>query len=99
MSDRRLARRIRLAVWYKSRRGEINPDQARRIREGCKDPAVVKRWRTTLEQPTYGAPWIDTDLKTGINWDRVWTWLMDNWPAILKVLLSLLVFLGEEETK
>jgi len=38
----------------------------------------------------------DESVKTGINWSNIWSWLLDNWPAILKVLLSLLVFLGEK---
>lgn len=86
-----------MAVRWKSRRGEINPDQARRLQEGAKDSAVVRQWRKHLEQPKYGAPWMtDESVKTGINWSNIWSWLLDNWPAILKVLLSLLVFLGEK---
>ena len=102
MSDRRLARRIRLVVRWKSRRGEINPDQAQRLQEGARDQAVIRQWRDALERPEYRAPWIGSDIKTGIDWISVLAWLLDNWPTILKVLLSLLVFLGtkpKEEPK
>lgn len=97
LTDRRLARKIRRAVRVKLRRGEINEDQAHRLTAGSRDANVVARWRKTLEQPVYGAPWVGKDPKvlTGIDWASIWAWLMDNWPTILRVLLSLLVFLGE----
>jgi len=104
-TERRLARRIRTAVRIKLRRWEINEDQARRLLAGSRDPGVVRRWRKTLEEdPKCQAPWVDKDpeLLTGIDWKSIWNWLLDNWPMILKILLSLLVFLGdnpEEEEK
>lgn len=99
MSDRRLARKIRRAVRFKRRRGEINEDQARRLLEGSRDAGVVKRWRITLEQPIYQAPWVgkDPEILTGIDWATIWQWLLGNWPTILRILLSLLVFLDEEK--
>ena len=99
LTERRFARTVRIAVRIKRRRGEINEDHARRLLEGSNDPGVVHRWKTTLEQPVYRAPWVgkDPELLTGIDWASIWSWILDNWPLILKILLSLLVFLGEEE--
>lgn len=96
LAERRLARQVRRAVRYKRRRGEITAEQATRLEAGSRDPGVVRRWRTTLEEQSYGAPWVDSDVKTGLNWSNMWSWLMGNWPMILKILLSLLVFLGEK---
>ena len=97
LNDRRFGRRIRLAVRYKLRRGDISADQARRLWEGSKDTRVVQEWREALSDPQFKAPWLDTDpnVWTGINWSNLWDWLLDNWPTILRILLSLLVFLGE----
>jgi hypothetical protein len=97
MSNRRLARRIRLACRVKLRAGEMTDDQARRVVAGSHDHETVALWKATLEKPQYEAPWINSDnppgVWTGLDWSRLWDWLIDNWPMILKVLLSLLVFL------
>lgn len=97
MTNRRLARRIRLACRLKLRAGEMTADQARRVVAGSRDDVTVALWKTNLEKPQYGAPWISSDnppgIWTGLDWSRLWDWLLDNWPAILKLLLSLLVFL------
>lgn len=100
LNNRRFARRIRLAVRLKLRRGDISPEQARRLNEGSRDIGVVKRWRTALSDPKFKAPWLESDpsVWTGINWSNLWDWLIDNWPTILRLLLSLLVFLGEDPT-
>jgi len=98
MTNRRFARRIRLACRVKLRAGEMTQDQAQRVVAGSHDHDTVALWKTTLEKPQYGAPWLGTDNPPGIWTDsgwgsKLWDWLIDNWPMILKVLLSLLVFL------
>jgi hypothetical protein len=95
MNNRRLARRLRLAIRVKSRRGELTADEARRLKAGTRDAKQVEIWKKNLEHNVWGAPWLgkDPELMTGLDWSRIWTWLMDNWPTILKLLLSLLVFL------
>jgi len=95
MTNRRFGRRIRTAVRIKLRAGEITPEQAARLVRGSHNHEIVARWRHTLSKPQFNPPWVKKDPKllTGIDWKRIWEWLMDNWPTILKILLSLLVFL------
>ena len=100
LNNRRFARRVRLAARYKMRQGDLSPEQYHRIVAGSKDIGVVKRWRTALSEPKFQAPWLESapDTWTGINWSNLWDWLIDNWPTILRLLLSLRVFLGEDPT-
>jgi len=75
----------------------MTADQARRVVAGSHDYETVALWKANLENPVYKAPWIDSTnppgIWTGLDWSNLWDWLMDNWPTILKLLLSLLVFL------
>jgi hypothetical protein len=95
MNDRRFARKIKRMARIQTRRGNMTDFDFDRIVKGCKSPEVVKQWRAKLEQPVYGAPWVGPGVAKGIDWTSVWAWLKDNWPTILKLLLSILVFLGE----
>ena len=79
------------------RRGKLDRETYNKIAEDSKDPAIVAMWKAEIEQKVPGAPWL---VKTGFDWrdlmSRIWQWLKDNWPAILKLLLSLIVFLEPE---
>lgn len=95
MNDRRFARKIRRMSRIKTWHGEMSEYDRDRIIKGSYDNATVKRWRDKLEQPSYGAPWVGPGVSQGIDWANVWAWFKANWPMILKLLLSLLVFLGD----
>jgi hypothetical protein len=95
MNDRRFARKIKRMANIQTRRGNMSEYDRDRIVKGCKSPEIVKQWRAKLEQPVYGAPWIGPGVAKGIDWTSVWEWCKLNWPLILKLLLSVLVFLGE----
>jgi hypothetical protein len=95
MNDRRFARKIKRMARIQTRRGNMTEFDLDRIVKGCKSPQVVKQWRAKLERPVYGAPWVGPGAAKGIDWVSVWAWLKANWPAILKLLLTVLVFLGE----
>lgn len=97
MTDRQFARKIRRMARIKTWAGEMSKEELVKIKQGCRDPKTVKAWRAKLEHPMYGAPWMKPEMKQGlIDWPTVWEWLKKNWPTILQILLSLLVFLGEK---
>jgi hypothetical protein len=95
MNDRRFGRKVRRMARIKTWHGEMSEYDRDRIIKGSHDNATVKRWRAKLEQPVYGAPWVGPGASQGIDWTTVWEWFKANWPAILKILLTLLVFLGD----
>ena len=97
MTNRRFGRQVRRISRHKLRNGEMTQEEFDKIRAASWDMKIVERWRTHLEQPRYGAPWVGKgELLTGIDWASIWEWLTENWVTILQVLLSLLVFLGDE---
>lgn len=96
MNDRRFARKIRRMARIKTWQGEMSEYDLERIVKGSHDSATIKRWRAKIEEPRYGAPWVGPGVSQGIDWTSVWEWLKQNWPMILKILLSLLVFLGDK---
>ena len=95
MNDRRFARKIKRMANIQTRRGNMSEYDRDRLHKGCKSPETVKQWRAKLESPVYGATWVGPSAAKGIDWPRMWEWLRANWPTILKLLLSVLVLLGE----
>lgn len=93
MDNRRFARKIRRMARIKTRAGEMSRGDLERIIVASHKKDIVSKWRNKLELPMYGAPWMRQGL---IDWTAIWEWLKNNWPAILQILLSLLVFLGEK---
>jgi len=98
MSDRRFARIIRRMARSKYRKDEITHEDLKKLVRGSRDFEIVARWRAELSQPQYGAPWRGQEaVLTEINWASIWEWLKKNWPTVLRLLLSLLVLLGEQD--
>lgn len=92
---KRLLRRKRVAAALSRqarsawRSGDLPATEYLRIREAAKDPKFVDRFMRRLEQ--------DDELLGGVRWDNFVVWLKENWPTILKLLLSLLVMLETDE--
>jgi len=84
---RRLARRQR-------RRGKLDSKTYQKIVDGSRDSEMVAKWKVAIESGVSGAPWLQ---KTGMDWremiEAIKDWFLENWPAILKILLTLLVFI------
>lgn len=87
-------RKIRRVARRQRRRGKIDRETYQKIVTGSRDPVMVSEWKMAVERGVSGAPWT---LKTGMDWRElmsvIWEWLTENWPAILKIVLSLLVFI------
>ena len=87
-------RKVRRVARRQLRRGKIDQEIYKKIAVGSRDPATVKKWRSAVERGVSGAPWL---VKTGVDWrerlTEIWEWFIENWPTILKIILSLLVFI------
>jgi len=87
----RKVRRVARRQW---RHGKIDRKTYQKIVTGSRDPAKVSEWKAAVESGVPQAPWT---LKTGLDWremlTEIWDWFIENWPAILKIILSLLVFI------
>jgi hypothetical protein len=95
MTDRMLARKLRRMAYIKTRQGKMSERDRDLIFKGSRDAATIKLWRAKLETPAYGAPWVGVDASEGIDWPSIWEWLRNNWPTILKILLTL-ILLGDK---
>ena len=90
MTDRRLGRQLRRVARTKYDLGEMNLEDRDRIIAGSRDGDTLVKWREALVAE--GAPWSGRDdLLTGFDWPTIWSWLLANWPTILKVLLTILL--------
>ena len=87
-------RKVRRVARRQRRRGKIDQKTYKKIVEGSRNPATVAKWQAAVEKGVRGAPWLR---KTGIDWrerlTEIWEWFIENWPTILKIILSLLVFI------
>ena len=94
MATFNFGRKVRRVARRQLRRGKIDQKTYKKIAEGSRDPAIVEEWRSAVERSVPGAPWL---VKTGVDWreklTEIWEWLIENWPTILKIILSLLVFI------
>jgi hypothetical protein len=86
-------RKVRRVARRQRRHGKIDRDTYQKIVAGSRDPDTVVRWKAAIESRVPGAPWT---IKTGADWRNklaeIWQWFLENWPAILKLLLTLMVF-------
>jgi methionine synthase II (cobalamin-independent) len=82
-------RKARRVARRQYRRGKITFEEYRKVREASRDPVMVAKWEAEVERQL-GAPW---KAKGAIDWASIWEWFLENWPTILKILLTLLVFI------
>lgn len=85
---RRVARRQR-------RRGKITRDEYNTVVEASRDPEKVAEWEAEVRKQL-GAPW---ETQGRIDLSAIWDWFIENWPTILKILLTLLAFVEEPKTE
>jgi hypothetical protein len=83
------------------RRGKISVAQYERIAEDSRKPEKVAAWKEKVERKVVGAPWLckDASADDPTIWERIRDWIVANWPMILKIILSLLVFADEPKKK
>jgi len=71
----------------------LDRETYKKIVTGSRDPETVIAWKAAVEKGVSGAPWLQ---KRGYWQDiftEIWEWFLENWPAILKIILSLMVFI------
>jgi hypothetical protein len=80
-------RKARRVARRQYRHGLISSEEYQQVREASRDPEIVARWEAEVERQL-GAPW---KLRTGwFDWSAIWEWFIENWPTILRILLTLL---------
>lgn len=86
-------RKIRRIARRQYRRNLIDYKTYQKVRTGSYDSATVQKWQDAIERRIPGAPWLRKD---DTNWaellQQIWEWFIENWPAILEIILTLLVF-------
>lgn len=87
MNFGRKARRVaRRAYW----RGRMTREEYEQVKEAVKNPEVVARWQAKVEE-THKTPWRNGNF----DFSEIWEWFKENWPTILKILLTLAPLLLE----
>lgn len=92
----RKVRRVARRQW---RRGKLDRETYRKIVQGSRNPDLVAKWQVAIENGVSGAPWIQ---KTGSDWremlTEIWEWFLENWPEIMEILLTMLIFVKPPPT-
>lgn len=85
---RNLSRGLKQAAKQRLEAGEITQADADKMLRASRDNKVLRRLLRQMEEGPYGF---------SINWESIKDWIIENWPTILKVVLSLLVLLDERK--
>ncbi|MHC4702591.1 MAG: hypothetical protein ACYTFQ_18670 [Planctomycetota bacterium] len=87
MNFGRKAKRVaRRAFW----RGQITREEYEHVKEAVQDPELVRWWQADVER-NLQAPWRDGEF----DFAAIWEWFKENWPTILKILLTIAPLLLE----
>ena len=91
-----LGRKIRRVARRQRRRGKLDRVTYEKIKSQSHSPQAVAGWKLAIESQCPTAPWI---AKKGSEPDgiieRIWAWLIANWPTVLRIIISLLILLDE----
>lgn len=93
MRDAALKRRAQRMVERKIKRGEITQPEIDAVERACNDPVLLSQWNKSIKAARLN-PYDGTS--QAINWSSVWDWFAANWPAILKLLFTLLLTLDNK---
>lgn len=85
-------RKLRRVARRQRRRGKLSQADYRKIVDGLRNSKTVETWKTAIENGVSGAPWTQKRGDWRGIFSQIWDWFIENWPAILKIILSLLVF-------
>jgi hypothetical protein len=87
------ARKARRVARRQYRRGKITRQEYEHVCEASRDPEVVAKWEAEVEKQL-GAPWkAKGGFLDGFDFSAIWEWFKENWPTILKILLTILPLL------
>ena len=94
-------RKVRRHARRQMRRGQISRADYERIAEDSQHPDKVAMWQTEVERKVVGAPWTlkGASPDDPTIWERIRDWLIANWPAILKIILTLIMFVEEPKLR
>jgi len=94
-------RKVRRHARRQRRRGQISTADYERIAEDSREPEKVAVWKEAVERRVVGAPWLckDANADDPTIWERIRDWIVANWPMILKIILSLLVFVEKPKLR
>ena len=87
----RYRRRWILALNAQARRGEITPEDYRRLREASYNRRFIEGLIEGIERTAKVAGDFIDDVQAWFK--KLVDWLIENWPTILKIALSLLLML------
>ncbi len=89
-------RKLRRVARRQHRRGQLDQHTYDRVVKGSKNPKTVASWKAAVESQVRGAPWLqEPDEAEPSFFKKIWDWFIANWPTILSIILSLLVFVDE----
>jgi len=74
------------------RRGLVTREDYAKVLKASHDPEIMAKWETEVEHQL-GAPW---KVSGAIDWAAIWKWFCENWLSILRILLTLLLFVAPE---
>ncbi len=93
-------RKIRRVARRQWRHNKLDYASYQKIVVGSRDPDTVAKWKAAVETNLSGAPWT---IKTGggfrVRLPEIWKWFIENWPAILKLILTLAVFIEPPQSE
>jgi len=93
-------RKIRRIARRQYRHNIIDYKTYQKVKTGSYDSVTAQKWQDVIEQQISGAPWLRKD---DTSWaellQQIWEWLLENWPAILEIILTLLVFVKPPKRK
>ncbi len=96
MLEINFGRKIRRVARRQCRRGKLDQVTYEKIKSQSYSPQAVARWKLAIESQCPTPPWM---AKKGLEPDgimeRIWAWLIANWPTVLRIIISLLILLDE----
>jgi len=89
-------RKIRRVARRQARRGKLDQATYEKIKAQSYNSQAVARWKLAIESKFPTAPWVaKRGTESGDIMERIWAWLITNWPTVLRIIISLLILLDE----
>jgi len=92
MNAKRFGKRALRQASRSLRRGDLHLRDYEKVKFACGDPETLEKWYAEVK-----ARKVNSSMYGGFSWAAVWDWVQANWPAILKILLTLLAFAEKPE--
>lgn len=88
LTDKRFGRKLRRMSKRQTWSGNMSIEDRDKIIEATRDDKWLREARSRVEAMP-GRPWGDGPLD-GFDWSILWEWLGENWPEIVKMLLTII---------